>query len=95
MGVSCSRVEYHSLVSLLILLLLSYCIMVIIGITEFLCPWLPHLINIGFLYVRFTFSTRMIYSGAPGFVTDCLCGVWCRGLITCLLYVSPLFGNKF
>ena len=23
---------------------------------------------------------------------DCPCGVWCRGLTTCLLYVDPLFG---
>ena len=29
----------------------------------------------------------------PGFATDCPCGVWCRGLTTCLLYVVPLFGN--
>ena len=28
-----------------------------------------------------------------GFVTDCPCGVGCRELTTCLLYVGPRFGN--
>ena len=27
------------------------------------------------------------------FETDCLCGVWCRGLTIILQYVSPLFEN--
>ena len=31
--------------------------------------------------------------GVPGFATDCPCGVWCRGLTTCPLYVGPLFEN--
>ena len=35
----------------------------------------------------------LFYRGVPGFATDCPCGVWCRGLTTCLLYVGPLFGN--
>ena len=29
------------------------------------------------------------------FATYCHCGVWCRGLTPCLLYVGPLFGNLF
>ena len=29
------------------------------------------------------------------FATDCPCGVWCRGLTTCLLHVGPPFGNPF
>ena len=29
-----------------------------------------------------------------GFATDCPCGVWCRGLTTCLLHVDPPFGNR-
>ena len=32
--------------------------------------------------------------GVSGFATDCPCGVWCRGLTTCLMYVCPLFGNR-
>ena len=47
----------------------------------------------GLLYVMFTFPTRIFYRGVSGFATDCPCGVWCRGLTTCLLYVGPLFGN--
>ena len=31
--------------------------------------------------------------GDPGFATDCRSSVWCHGLITCPLYVGPLFGN--
>ena len=37
------------------------------------------------------FQYRIFYRGVPGFATDCLCGVGCRGLTTCLLYVGPLF----
>ena len=48
---------------------------------------------LGLLNVMFTFPTRIFYRGAPGSATDCPCGVWCRGLTTCLLYVGPLFGN--
>ena len=47
----------------------------------------------GLLYVVFRFSTRIIYRGVPGFATVCPCGVWCRGLTACLLYVGPLFEN--
>ena len=50
-------------------------------------------ISFGLLYVMFTFPTRILYRGVPGFATDCLCGVCCRGLTTCPLYVGPLFGN--
>ena len=50
-------------------------------------------------YVLFThvFHDRillvMLFTNS-GFATDCPCGVWCRGLTTCLLYVGPLFGNR-
>ena len=43
--------------------------------------------------VMFKFSTMIFYRGVPGFATDCRSGVSCRGLITCLLYVGPLFKN--
>ena len=62
------------------------------------CPWTFSL-NIGLSmfplasFVMFTFPTRIFYRGVPGFATDCPCGVWCRGLTTCLLYVGPFFGN--
>ena len=48
--------------------------------------------SIGLLYVTSIYSTGIFYRGVSGFVTDCPCGVWCRGLITCLLYVGPRFG---
>ena len=41
----------------------------------------------------FRLINRLFYWGVSGFVTDCPCIVWCRGLFTCLLYVVPLFGN--
>ena len=41
------------------------------------------------------FPTRIFHRGVPGVVTDCLCGVWWRGLTTCPLYVGPHFGNNF
>ena len=50
-------------------------------------------VTFGLLYVVFTFPTRIFYRGVPGFATDCPCGVWCRGLATCLLYVGLLLGN--
>ena len=50
-------------------------------------------VSFGLLYVMFTFPTTIFYRGVPGFATDCPCGVWCRGLTTCPLYVGPLFGN--
>ena len=34
------------------------------------------------------------YYSAGELQTDCPCGVWCRGLITCLLHVGPPFGNR-
>ena len=46
-------------------------------------------INTGISYIY----ARIFYRGVPGFAIDCPCGVWCRGLTTCLLYVAPLFGN--
>ena len=54
--------------------------------------WIEH-VTFGLLYFMFSFSTRVFYRGVPGFATDCPCGVWWRGLTTCLLYVGPLFGN--
>ena len=50
------------------------------------CPWTF------FLCVTSIYWTRIFYRGVSGFATDCPCGVWCRGLTTCLLYVGPLFG---
>ena len=45
-------------------------------------------------FVRFMFPYRIFYRGVLGFATDSPCGVGCRGLTTCLLYVGPLFGNR-
>ena len=39
-------------------------------------------------------STWIFCKGVSGFATDCPCGVWCRGLTTCLLHVGPPFGNR-
>ena len=36
---------------------------------------------------------NIFYKGVPGFATDFPCGVWCRELTACPLYVGPLFGN--
>ena len=51
--------------------------------------------TIGPFYVASRYSTRILYKGVSGFATDCPCDVCCRGLTTCLLYVGPLFGNRF
>ena len=51
-------------------------------------------LNMLLSFVRFMFPYRIFYRGVPGFATDCLCGVGCRGLTTCLLYVGPLFGHR-
>ena len=48
--------------------------------------------TIGLLFVTSIYWTIIFYRGVSGFATDCPCGVWCRGLTTCLLYVGPLFG---
>ena len=50
--------------------------------------------TIGPHYIPSSNSTRVFYRGVSGFGTDCPCGVWCRGLTTCFLYISPLFGNR-
>ena len=47
----------------------------------------------GPLYVTSSYSTWIFCRGVSGFATDCPCGVWCRGLTTCLLHVGPTFGN--
>ena len=58
------------------------------------CPWTFRL-NIGLntspsdSFVSFKFPSRIFCRRVPGFATDCPCGVWCRGLTTCLLYVGP------
>ena len=48
----------------------------------------------GPLYVTSSYSTWIFCRGVSGFATDCPCGVWCRGLTTCLLHVCPPFGNR-
>ena len=50
---------------------------------------------IGPFYVTSSNSTWIFCRGVSGFATDCPCGVWCRGLTTCLLHVGPPFGNRF
>ena len=47
--------------------------------------------NFRLLFVMCRISTRIFYRIVVGFATDCPCGVWCRGLATCLLYVGQLF----
>ena len=49
---------------------------------------------IGPLYVTSSYSTWIFCRGGSGFATDCPCGVWCRGLTTCLPHVGPPFGNR-
>ena len=41
--------------------------------------WIEH-VTIALLYVKFNFSTGIVYNGVSGFSTDCPCGVCCRGL---------------
>ena len=53
---------------------------------------IQHGVN-GPLYVTSSYSTWIFCRGVSGFATDCPCGVWCRGLTTCLLHVGPPFGN--
>ena len=48
----------------------------------------------GPLYVKSSYSIWIFCRGVSGFATDCPCGVWCRGLTTCLLHVGPPFGNR-
>ena len=55
--------------------------------------WIQHGAN-GPLYVTSSYSTWIFCRGVSGFATDCPCGVWCRGLTTCLLHVGPPFGNR-
>ena len=54
---------------------------------------IQHIAN-GPLYVTSSYSTWIFCRGVSGFATDCPCGVWCRGLTTCLLHVGPPFGNR-
>ena len=46
------------------------------------------------LFVTSSYSTWIFCRAVSGFATDCPCGVWCRGLTTCLLHVGPPFGNR-
>ena len=46
------------------------------------------------LYVTSSYSTWIFCRGVSYFATDCPCGVWCRGLTTCLMHVDPPFGNR-
>ena len=48
----------------------------------------PEHVTFGLLCVIFKFPSRIFCRRVPGFATDCPCGVWCRGLTTCLLYVG-------
>ena len=50
-------------------------------------------VTFGPLYIMSIFSTRILYSGVPGFETDCSDGVCCRIWTICLLYMGPLFRN--
>ena len=50
---------------------------------------------IGPLYVTSSYLTWIFCRGVSGFAIDCPCGVWCRGLPTCLRHVGPPFGNQF
>ena len=54
--------------------------------------WIEHVAH-GLLYVVFTFPTMIFYGAVSGFATDWHCGVWCRGLTTCLLITGLLYGN--
>ena len=45
------------------------------------------------LYVPSSYCTWIFCRGVSGYATDYPCGVWCRGLTTCLLHVGPPFGN--
>ena len=49
----------------------------------------PEHVTFGLVCVIFKFPSRIFCRRVPGFATDCPCGVWCRGLTTCLLYVGP------
>ena len=55
--------------------------------------WIQHSAN-GPLYVTSSYSTWIFCRGFSGFATHCPCGVWCRGLTTCLLHVGLPFGNR-
>ena len=60
---------------------------------DFLFEYCIEHVTFSLLNVMVRFSARIFYRGVPGFATDCLCGVWCRGLIFYSLYVGPLFIN--
>ena len=56
--------------------------------------WIEHIPTpLCHVHIPYWDILEIFYRGVPGFTTDCPCGVWWRGLTTCLLYVGPLFGN--
>ena len=62
---------------------------------EILLEYCIENVTFGLLYAMFIFPARIFYMGVLGFATECPCGVRCRGLTICLLYVVPLYGNVF
>ena len=54
--------------------------------------WIKY-VTPGLICAMFRFSTRIFYRWIQGFATGCPCGIWCRWLTTCLLYVGQLLGN--
>ena len=47
------------------------------------------------LYIECVLPDRIFSMDLPGFVTGCPSGVWCHGLTSCFLYVSPLMQIHF
>ena len=97
-GPQCAKIHYF-LVYILCFLYISYSGSANAQLPGCFCPWIFSL-NIGLnMFPLDSFMsclhslTRILYRGVPGFATDCPCGVWCRGLTICPLYVGPLFGN--
>ena len=68
------------------------CLRIMISIDASLRPWT--FCNIWPLYVTSSYPTWIFCRRVSGFATDCPCGIWCRGLTTCLLHVGPPFGNE-
>ena len=59
-------------------------------IDRFFRSAIPHLTSHD-AYVKFEFATRIFYTGVLCLATDGPCSIYCRGLTTCLLNVSPFF----
>ena len=56
--------------------------------------WIEH-INLEFLHTMIRLATGICFRAFTWFSTECSCIVWCRGLNTCIIYVSTLHGNLF